>query len=396
MTRKNTSRNALDGKIIHVRQGVAVYKVKASPYYRVRVWIPSQRKRVVKSTKADNRAEAISAAEALFASMGARGALAETPKGETFEHFADLLVQRDRARGEGGEISKREWKDTQSILRNASHGLVKLFGHFNVAELKQAVVEEEFRSTMKSFKLAPSTMNRMRVVFTKVMKLARSEGLIEYIPPAPRIRQKDNPRSFFRFHPLVSKKDDEYRKLLRAAKEMARKGEVVRGIPVTEELHDFIVFLTNSFLRPTISEVYSLTHQDVAVATKPKRLVLTIKDGKTGYRISNTMESAVYVYDRICSRHPKHVANDFLFLPEYKNRDHAKRIFQRQFKVALERAGLLGDRYAEASYSIYSLRHTAICMRLLLSQGEVNTFLLAKNAGTSVDQIERFYAKTCR
>jgi hypothetical protein len=31
-------------------------------------------------------------------------------------------------------------------------------------------------------------------------------------------------------------------------------------------------------------------------------------------------------------------------------------------------------------------------MRLVLSGGQVNIYTLAKNAGTSVDQIERFYA----
>ena len=44
-------------------------------------------------------------------------------------------------------------------------------------------------------------------------------------------------------------------------------------------------------------------------------------------------------------------------------------------------------------HSIYSLRHTAICMRIILSEGKVNIFNLAKNAGTSVEQIERFYAR---
>jgi hypothetical protein len=32
-------------------------------------------------------------------------------------------------------------------------------------------------------------------------------------------------------------------------------------------------------------------------------------------------------------------------------------------------------------------------MRIILSLGRVNIFNLAKNAGTSVEQIERFYAK---
>jgi hypothetical protein len=37
--------------------------------------------------------------------------------------------------------------------------------------------------------------------------------------------------------------------------------------------------------------------------------------------------------------------------------------------------------------------YTAICMRIILSHGQVNIFNLAKNAGTSVEQIERFYAR---
>ena len=43
------SRNVLQGKIINLRRGLAIYKVKASPDYRVRVWIPSQKKRIVRS-----------------------------------------------------------------------------------------------------------------------------------------------------------------------------------------------------------------------------------------------------------------------------------------------------------------------------------------------------------
>ena len=32
-------------------------------------------------------------------------------------------------------------------------------------------------------------------------------------------------------------------------------------------------------------------------------------------------------------------------------------------------------------------------MRIILSEGKINIFNLAKNAGTSVEQIERFYAR---
>ena len=51
------------------------------------------------------------------------------------------------------------------------------------------------------------------------------------------------------------------------------------------------------------------------------------------------------------------------------------------------------DVFTEKKHTLYSLRHTAICMRIVNSEGQVNIYNLAKNAGTSVNQIERFYAK---
>lgn len=83
----------------------------------------------------------------------------------------------------------------------------------------------------------------------------------------------------------------------------------------------------------------------------------------------------------------------YLFLPAYQNRITAGKIVQRQFKELLKRAGLETDPFTGKKHSIYSLRHTAICMRIIHSEGKVNIFNLAKNAGTSVEQIERFYAR---
>jgi hypothetical protein len=59
----------------------------------------------------------------------------------------------------------------------------------------------------------------------------------------------------------------------------------------------------------------------------------------------------------------------------------------------LERAGIKHDPFTGTDHTIYSLRHTAICLRTILSEGQVNIFNLTKNAGTSVEQIKRFYAR---
>ena len=93
------------------------------------------------------------------------------------------------------------------------------------------------------------------------------------------------------------------------------------------------------------------------------------------------------------SRHNGFSIDDFIFLPRYENCSTPKQIIQRQFNALLQRCQLKEDRYSNSVHTVYSLRHAAICMRIILSQGEVNIFNLAKNAGTSVDQIERFYAR---
>jgi hypothetical protein len=247
--------------------------------------------------------------------------------------------------------------------------------------------------TEKRPDLSSSTKNTIMAAFRNVMKMAREEGAIDALPDTPRSKQKDNPRPFFRFYPLVSKEEDVYERLLKTAKEMAVSGLVIRGIPVTDELSDLILFLTHSFVRPIVSELYAIRHSDITIADDPRRLIVIVRDGKTGFRSANTMGGAVSVYERIRERYPDAKGENHIFLPQYKNRQTASKIIQRQFKELMRIARVEDDPITGMKHTIYSLRHTAICMRIILSEGQVNIFNLAKNAGTSVDQIERFYAR---
>jgi hypothetical protein len=391
---KNPNRFALQGKIINLRRGLAIYKVNASPYYRVRVWVPSQKRRIVRTTKTANRVEAISIAEEFLNTLGSRGVLKEIPQNRTFENFANKLLLNEKARGERGEISRRLWNVTKFYLNHKKWGILRRFAKTDIATIQTKHYHQYLDWVQEQdSSLRPATINHIASVFSKVLKLAQQEGIIDSIPATPRVKRQDNPRSFFRFYPLVERKHDEYQLLLKTAKAMAEDKVRVRETIVTDELYDFILFMTHSFMRPTESEIYALTHRDIAIADDPKRLIITIRKGKTGHRISNTMPAAVAVYNRIKMRHHGYTNNDFLFLPGYNKRSSAKRIMQRQFNALLERCHLKQDRYSNAVHTIYSLRHTAICMRIILSEGQVNIFNLAKNAGTSVDQIERFYAR---
>ena len=85
--------------------------------------------------------------------------------------------------------------------------------------------------------------------------------------------------------------------------------------------------------------------------------------------------------------------SDYVFLPKYgkDQRDYALKQLQRQFEILLWDTGLEKGADGEAR-SLYSLRHTCIMYRLLYGDG-MNTLVLARNARTSVEMIDRFYAK---
>jgi hypothetical protein len=92
---------------------------------------------------------------------------------------------------------------------------------------------------------------------------------------------------------------------------------------------------------------------------------VTVRDGKTGFRTANTMQGAVAAYLRIKRRYPNAKGEDYLFFPHYPNRDTASRIVQRQFNAAMERAKIKHDPFTNTEHTVYSLRHTAICMRII-------------------------------
>lgn len=125
-----------------------------------------------------------------------------------------------------------------------------------------------------------------------------------------------------------------------------------------------------SFLSPISTELYALTHGNMLVADEPKRLILTIKDGKTGYRSSNTMPGAVSIDERIRQRSPDHNNDTPLFLPDHTNRTTAAKVVQRQFNAVLDQTGLEVELYTQKKHTLYPLRQTSICMRIVNSHGK--------------------------
>lgn len=70
-------------------------------------------------------------------------------------------------------------------------------------------------------------------------------------------------------------------------------------------------------------------------------------------------------------------------------RDYAQRRMGEMLKEVVSKADLETDAYGQ-EHTTYSLRHTALSFRLLKGDA-VSLNVLAANARTSVDMLERFY-----
>ena len=373
--------------IKHLRRGLSIYKTGRSPFWHVRIYDAVKKKYVVRTTKEMNRIEAAEVAEEIVDTYKKKQNTAHASlKERSFEHYAKLLsdVTEQKARS---SRNKYAFSDQAKILFREKDGLVSYFGKHDVGKITSGMVRDYllFLDKRRDQPLAMSTKSKQCGVIRQVLMLALEDGVIDIVPPMPKQRTVDKPR--------VSFSDAEYALLLEAARTIADGAEtLVRGVPVRREHYNVIVFAVHSFLRPTETELFGIRYCDIEVMdAEPRHLLMTLT-GKTGYRKSASLNAAVDIFEKQRLMNVNAKPTDYVFMPEYANRTTATNTYRRIFNHFLQETGLKKDKDGN-DRSPYSLRHYALQTRLVKSDGKVNIYWLAENAGTSVDQLERFYLK---
>jgi hypothetical protein len=342
----------------------------------------------VRSTKESNKLPARQVAIELRDELLFKAPAAAPPQ-FLFKSCAHRLMNRLKGRVERGELNANYVRTVGSILDNKEWGLLKEFGERDVRTLKTT----DYNAYMEKLTHSASTRSYIRTVLRMVHKVAREDDPNVPIPDIAAVPRDDNPRPMFWFKPIVD--DSEYEKLLFHARRMGWREDVVKNkngtLRITTELYNLIQFATGSFLRPTKTELFGLRHRHVEVPKKGNGLILTIPKGKTGFRLVHTLERAKIAYiEQHALKNPK--PDDFVWFNEDGNdRTTTTKKVGAMFNYLLDRAQLKVCPKTGLERTLYSLRHTAISMRLYDAPDLV--FLLAKNAGTSVEMIERFYAK---
>lgn len=257
--------------------------------------------------------------------------------------------------------------------------LLPFFGSMRLSEITPGKVQEyrihrhEQAKKERGKPPARNTMHQEMVTLRQVLKTAYRHGWLKFLPDLSepyKTNQKISHRAWF--------SPEEYKQLYTATRARAKTPKRDRWKWESEQLHDYVLFMVNTGLRP--DEVMRIEDRDVKLihddATDEKILEISVR-GKRGVGFCKSMPGAVISYQRL-KRRNKLKPNDKLF-PKFP---------RELFKTILTELELRFDREGNRR-TAYNLRHTYISMRLM--EG-ADIYQIAKNCRTSVEMIQKYYA----
>jgi hypothetical protein len=368
-------------KIKDYPKTLAIYRQNASRFWWIRYYVNHKLYR--KSTKTENKEIASEIAKQFYKEISFKE-LENTQKSDVllFENCANQMLKDQQFLIDRKERSPNLNKDEYQKLRS------DIFPYFKNKHVSDILYQDinSYIQHISQRNLKPSTLKKHIVLINKVLKHALRQNLIRYIPPMPSIRMKDNARGWFN--------KNEYLKLKQVTRELVRDQKIVRYQNMTDEIRVLITFMINSFLRP--SDLRHLKHRNIEIIKREHTyLKIQTDSSKTHNYPIVTLKNAVRVYEYLLKYYEKnqiaHSSDDYVFYPHLKNRNYAIHTLRRQFNEILFKSNLKKTSIGEER-TVYSLRHTAIMFRLTNGHS-IDLLTLARNARTSVDMIERFYAK---
>jgi len=217
------------------------------------------------------------------------------------------------------------------------------------------------------------TILQEMTILRQVLATAQRHGWIQHVPDLSephRASTKVSHRAWF--------SKDEYELLYTETRRRAKQPPREAWRWYYEQLHDFVLFIANTGLRP--DEAAGLEHRDVTIARDQatREVILEIEvRGKQGIGHCKSTKNAVRPYRRLVTRNNP-LPSDKLFPTN----------LWRFLNTVLRDLKLKQDRDGRVR-TAYSLRHTYICLRLMEN---ADIYQIAKNCRTSVKMIERHYA----
>lgn len=355
---------------------VQLYMRPNSPHWQCACSIAGKQRRT--STKEESLSRAKDVARDWYLGLMGKYRAGELKEGVTFRTAAEHFVKEFEVITEGER--NKEYIKSLSISLNVH--LLPFMGDRVVTDITPGLVQEYrvHRMTSRIDKKtglpkrpSRSTMHHEVIALRHVLKTANRHGWLPYLPDisAPyKMSGKIAHRAWF--------SPDEYKTFYKATGERAKNPKKERWRSACEDLHDYVLFMVNSGLRPDEAKRIELRDIDIVADGPGNEEILHIAvRGKRGVGYCKTMPGAVIPFKRMKERHSMG-PNQLLF----------PKIQRELFNTLLDELGMKHDREGNPRTS-YSLRHTYICFRLM--EG-ADIYQVAKNCRTSVEMIEKYYA----
>ena len=357
-------------------KGMQLYKRPRSPFFYGCLRISNQYFKKSLGTEDYNEAEQL-----LFQW---KSELLSDPKSsvseykDSFKYYSEKLIKKQKLFPKPPSGVETHVKTKQLLQR--PKGLWDFFGDQDIRSITRSKIEDfVIQLPLNNKPLSTNTIYKHTNLLSQILDMA--EVKVEL----PKVRgTKSQQRGYF---DITS-----YRKIRDRSKELVGFEYKMRNgsnCQIEEDLHDWIVFMVGSMLRPTVSEVYSLTHKDIEVKDMNGHSYLEfLLLRKNQKQRVQTLPTSFFAYRDLCERRETFSDDDYVFLPRYKNRRTAMDIMSRMFGVLLKQLKMEEDKDGNKLTS-YSLRHTAITFNL--SVKEVDSLDIARRADTSMKMIDQYY-----
>ena len=378
---------------------LVIFLTNASRYWQVRCFFDG--KTIIRSLRTTNKRDAIRYAKDFYNSKLCIAPTQDTlqfSRTHRIEWVASLMLQAEQARVDRGEVAKHSFTMLTSRLRKH---VLPFFQNTAVENIGYGQIERFFNYVC-TLGYKPMTLSQYLTALRKVLNTAHANKWIEQVPQFPKLRITSTPRGTFT--------PCEYLMLLRCAKQMrnmapstnkvthrnTRGGVFAHYATITYEMPWLIGFMVNSFVRPVDIKLMQHKHIEI-IRGEHNYLRLSLPETKRHTVQIITLPAAVRIYGHLTKHFDKQglaSADDYLFLPKLQDRQSAISLLEKMFKRVLEKSNLQHGAQGQRR-TLYSLRHSAITFRLLYGQG-IDLLTLARNARTSLEMIDKFYASELR
>jgi integrase len=377
-----------------------IYRISGSKYWQMRLY--NLGRYTIQSLKTTDLEEAKGLAVEIFNDLVASGAYVSQAQVKLMSEACNHRLLHDAIEevltAEQDKVSRDEIKQASYVMTKIRlEGLIFDFFKTHALNKINADVLAEFIRFLTHKKLSASTIQGYVAQTRKLLTLLCRKKIIPVVPAFPPLKSQPHPRGAFTL--------TEYKAILRKSKQLRavtftdwgprNKAWIRREYhQMPQEMNWLIRFMVYTFVRP--GDIRQIKNKHIEVIRGAYHyLRLNLPEVKRHSAATVSLSPAVFVYEKLLAYQTARgygAPDDYVFFPEERNRRLVLDITGWAFNWILKDLGIKVGPHG-ADRSLYSLRHTSITFRLIYG-GSIDLLTLARNARTSVEMIDKFYAST--